>query len=120
MGEPVVQYVGIAYDEPIRVERQLKKGNICPLYDLKITEDEATKICKQYGLLSPIYETSSRGGCWFCPKQSLKQLQALYENYHDLWCELKKMEQDSFNTFKPNLSLEQIENKFNQRRNKDE
>ena len=110
--EPVIQYVGIAYDEPKRYERQKLKGNICPLVDLKITEKDAMEICKKYDLLSPIYQSSFRGGCWFCPKQSLSQLKWLYFNHKDLWDVLKAMEHDSHNTFKPNLSLKDLELRF--------
>lgn len=59
--EPVIQYVGIAYDEPERWERLDHKTHIAPLYDLKITEKEAMEICEKYGLLSPVYKTSFRG-----------------------------------------------------------
>ncbi len=83
--EPVIQYVGIAYDEPVRYERLNHKTHIAPLYDLKITESEAMELCRKYDLLSPIYETSFRGGCWFCCKQSLKQLKWLYEKHPELW-----------------------------------
>lgn len=110
--EPVIQYVGIAYDEPKRYNKLNHNTHIAPLYDLKITEKEAMEICKKYDLLSPIYETSFRGGCWFCPKQSLKQLKNLYFNYPELWNELRKMEKDSHNTFKPNTTLEQLEERF--------
>ncbi len=110
--EPVIQYIGIAYDEPKRYERQRTKGNICPLVDLKITEQEALEICKKYDLLSPIYESSFRGGCWFCPKQSLAQLKWLYNNHKDLWDKLKSMEKDSHNTFKPNVTLTNLEKRF--------
>ena len=66
--EQVIQYVGIAYDEPKRYERLNHETHIAPLYDLKITEKEAMEICEKYDLVSPIYKTSFRGGCWFCPK----------------------------------------------------
>lgn len=59
--DDVIQYVGIAYDEPERYERLNHDTHIAPLYDLKITEKEAMEICKQNDLLSPIYETSFRG-----------------------------------------------------------
>lgn len=110
--DDIIQYVGIAYDEPIRYERLNHKTHIALLYDLKITEEEALKICKKYDLVSPIYKTSFRGGCWFCPKQSIKQLENLYRNYPDLWNILKNMEKDSHNTFKPNMTLEQLEERF--------
>jgi 3'-phosphoadenosine 5'-phosphosulfate sulfotransferase (PAPS reductase)/FAD synthetase len=66
--EPVIQYVGIAYDEPERYERLNHETHIAPLYDLKITEKEAMEICKEHDLLSPIYETSFRGRLLVLPK----------------------------------------------------
>jgi 3'-phosphoadenosine 5'-phosphosulfate sulfotransferase (PAPS reductase)/FAD synthetase len=108
----VIQYVGIAYDEPKRYERLNHQTHIAPLYDLKITEKEAMEICKKYDLVSPIYKTSFRGGCWFCPKQRLSQLKWLYREHNDLWNILKDMEKDSFNTFKPNATLKDLEERF--------
>ena len=70
------------------------------------------EICKKYDLLSPIYEDSFRGGCWFCPKQRLSQLKNLYKNYPKLWDTLKDMEKDSHNTFRPNTTLIDLEERF--------
>lgn len=111
-GEEVIQYVGIAYDEPKRYERLNHDTHIALLYDLKITEKEAMEICKEHDLLSPIYETSFRGGCWFCVKQSIPQLRNLYHTYPELWKTLKDMEKDSHNTFRPNMTLEELEFRF--------
>ena len=110
--EQIIQYVGIAYDEPERYERLNHETHIAPLYDLKITEKEAMEICEKYDLLSPIYKTSFRGGCWFCPKQRLSQLKWLYQEHNDLWNILKDMEKDSLNTFKPNTTLKDLEERF--------
>ena len=110
--EQIIQYVGIAYDEPERYERLNHETHIAPLYDLKITEKEAMEICKKYDLLSPIYKTSFRGGCWFCPKQRLSQLKWLYQEHNDLWNTLRDMEKDSFNTFRPNTTLKDLEERF--------
>ena len=110
--EQIIQYVGIAYDEPERYERLNHETHIAPLYDLKITEKEAMEICEKYDLLSPIYKTSFRGGCWFCPKQRLSQLKWLYQEHNDLWNILKEMEKDSSNTFKPNTTLKDLEERF--------
>lgn len=110
--DKVIQYVGIAYDEPKRYERLNHDTYIAPLYDLKITEKEAMEICEKHGLLAPIYEDSFRGGCWFCPKQRLSQLKHLYKAYPDLWNALKDMEKDSHNTFKPNATLVELEKRF--------
>ena len=110
--EQIIQYVGIAYDEPERYERLNHETHITPLYDLKITEKEAMEICEKYDLLSPIYKTSFRGGCWFCPKQRLSQLKWLYQEHNDLWNTLRDMEKDSFNTFRPNTTLKDLEERF--------
>ena len=112
INDEVIQYVGIAYDEPKRYERLNHSTHIAPLYDLKITEAEAYEICKKYDLLSPIYETSFRGGCWFCPKQRLSQIEYLYFNHKELWNELKKIEKDSHNTFRIGYTLKELEEKF--------
>ena len=110
--DEVIQYVGIAYDEPKRYERLNHDTHIAPLYDLKITEKEAIEICKKHNLLSPIYEDSFRAGCWFCPKQRLSQLKFLYKNHPELWTLLKDIEKDSHNTFKPNATLVELEERF--------
>ena len=110
--DQIIQYVGIAYDEPERYERLNHETHVAPLYDLKITEKEAMEICEKYDLLSPIYKTSFRGGCWFCPKQRLSQLKWLYQEHNDLWNILRDMEKDSLNTFKPNTTLKDLEERF--------
>ena len=110
--DDIIQYVGIAYDEPERYERLNHETHIAPLYDLKITEKEAMEICREYDLLSPIYETSFRGGCWFCPKQGLGQLRYLYHEHRELWDILESMEKDSFNTFRPKATLKDLGERF--------
>lgn len=88
-GKSVVQYVGIAIDEPQRLEALHKqKGRISLLEKYGYTEKMAMEKCREYGLVSPLYETSNRGGCWFCPKQPIKQLALCRQNHLDLWQEL--------------------------------
>ena len=36
-------------------------------------------------LLSPIYEFTDRGGCWFCPNAKESELQHLYDHHPELW-----------------------------------
>lgn len=105
----ITQFVGIAYDEPIRWERMLKKQTEKRKYrsllvEQKLTEQDAFEICKKYDLLSPVYSVDGiyRGGCWFCPKQCLADLYSLWKNYPELFDILIEMEKVSINTFKPN------------------
>lgn len=62
----VTEYIGIANDEPKRLERykQLETENhkYITLADLGITELQAMEICKENNLLSPKYNNSFRGG----------------------------------------------------------
>ena len=37
------------------------------------------------GLLSPIYEFTDRGGCWFCPNAKERELRHLCDHHPDLW-----------------------------------
>lgn len=100
-GKNVVQYLGIAADEPIRIARHEKKKNIMmPLVELGWDEDYCGLWCKYNDLLSPIYSTSMRGGCWFCNNQGIEQLRSLRKNYPDLWELLMKWDLDSPTTFK--------------------
>ena len=56
-----VQYVGIAADEPKRLAK-LKNGKTSLLAKYGYTEAMAADLCREYGLLSPIYEFANRGG----------------------------------------------------------
>lgn len=89
-GEQVIQYVGIAIDEPKRLER-LKENRVSLLAKYGYTEKMATYLCKYYGLLSPMYEYTSRGGCFFCPNTRDSALKHLKEYHPDLWRELLDM-----------------------------
>ena len=58
------------------------------------------KWCEENDLLSPIYTTASRGGCWFCHNQGVDQLRLLRKNYPEYWELLLKWDKDSPVTFK--------------------
>ena len=94
-----VQYLGIALDEPERIERHDHEGIMLPLRDIGWTEADCRKWCEENGLLSPIYTTASRGGCWFCHNQGINQLRLLRKTYPDLWHILMGWDNDSPVTF---------------------
>lgn len=117
--KPVTQFVGIAYDEPVRWERMKAKETDKRKYrsllvEQKLTERDAMSVCRKYDLLSPIYETDEiyRGGCWFCPKQCLADLYSLWKNYPSLYSKLLEIEPDSHNTFRPRESLLHVTERF--------
>lgn len=91
--EKFVEYVGIAIDEPKRLERLKDTNKISLLEKYCFTEQMAYDLCKEYGLLSPIYSFTKRGGCWFCPNARLNELKHLRTNYPDLWNKLLELEE---------------------------
>lgn len=89
-----IQYVGIAADEPKRLERLNGTNKKSLLAEYDYTEQMAFDLCREYGLLSPIYNFTRRGGCWFCPNQSYTELAHLKTYYPQLWSELEKLSQE--------------------------
>lgn len=94
-----IGYLGIAADEPNRFSN-LSDKQISPLVEIGWTEADCRKWCEDNDLLSPIYTSSARGGCWFCPVQPLQQLRILRKSYPDLWSLLMKWDNDSPVPFK--------------------
>lgn len=88
----VIQYIGLAADEQERLMRKgvAKKVSILDKYGIK--EIDALEICKKAGLLSPIYEFTTRGGCWFCPNAKEKELRHLYDHHPDLWAKMLELD----------------------------
>lgn len=96
-----MRYLGIAADEPIRIARHENKADVMmPLVEIGWDEDYCGLFCTYTDLLSPTYDSSMRGGCWFCHNQGVEQLRLLRKNYPDLWALLMKWDLDSPTTFK--------------------
>lgn len=87
----IVQYIGIAKDEPSRLGRIDGSRKISLLDKYNYTEAMARQKAEEYGLLSPIYTTGSRNGCWFCPNASIKQFGRFRKAHPDLWAELVEL-----------------------------
>lgn len=113
--DEIHEYVGIAVDEPKRLERLKKTPNTsAPLADYGITETEAMEICRRHYLLSPLYQTKARSGCWFCHNARISELRTLYWQYPTLWAELRKIQIFSENPFTNRASIFDFERRFEQ------
>mgnify|MGYP001059662044 CR=1 FL=1 len=116
IADDYIQYIGIAADEPKRMER-LSGNKISLLAKYGYTEEMAFKLCRKYDLLSPVYDFAPRGGCWFCPNARDCQLRYLRKNHREYWntlLELEKMPDligDKWNTLK-DVSIHEKEEKF--------
>ena len=85
-----VQYIGIAKDEQERLLR-LEGRQVSLLEKYNCTEQDAKELCRQAGLLSPIYQFTNRGGCWFCPNAKRKELRHLYDHHPELWARMLEL-----------------------------
>lgn len=94
-----IVYIGIAADEPKRFHN-LSETKKSPLVEAGWSEEKCRQWCVENDLLSPIYTTATRGGCWFCHNQSIDQLRLLRKNYPDYWALMLKWDSDSPVTFK--------------------
>ena len=113
LSDVVHEYVGIAADEPTRLDRILKTGHAsAPLADFGITEEMAFKLCQEHYLLSPIYRTQKRSGCWFCHNAHLDELRELWKTCPELWGELRKLQTISPIKFTPRSSIFDLEERF--------
>ena len=113
--ESYISYVGIAADESKRLAR-LNKKSISLLAKYGYTEKMAFELCKQYDLLSPIYKTGSRGGCWFCPNQKAKGFCVLRRQHPELWEELRELSKSGnliTDKFIYDYTFDQMEKKMN-------
>lgn len=106
--EGYIEYVGIAYDETKRM-----KDKKYPLVEWKMTEKDCLQYCYDRGFdWDGLYEHFDRLSCWCCPLKNQKELKILYIHHPKLWIELKEMDKKSYNQFKTNYSVEELEEKF--------
>lgn len=79
------------------------------------TEQMAKQLCATHGLLSPIYTTGTRGGCWFCPNCKIQYFVNLRRNHPELWAELVELSHTpnlcSYG-FKYGLTVQEVEKRM--------
>lgn len=93
--DEIIQYVGICADETKRLESLNKQvGTVSLLEKYGYTEEMARQKCIEYGLLSPCYKYSKRGGCWFCPNAKLAEHRAIRKMYPEIWKEFISLENE--------------------------
>ncbi len=85
---PIIEYEGIAADEPRRLKSMgnLKKTvSLLQLYGY--TEDDCMELCRKYDMVSPQYnlEGVTRDGCWFCPHSKFQEHLTIARKYPNAW-----------------------------------
>lgn len=90
-----IDYVGIALDEPIRLEALRKKPNTISLLErYGYTEEDAMRLCEVHDMVSPQYSLPgiTRDGCWFCPNAKLCEHKYIHERMPEIWEEYVSLE----------------------------
>jgi hypothetical protein len=121
----VVQLIGICADETHRVRddgtRQDGMEVRQPLVKYGMRERDSLPYCYAHGYdFGGLYNEVARLSCWCCPLQSLPQLRNLYENHPELWSELKRLDAKSYNSFRYDYTLDELERKFDRERQAEE
>ena len=105
--------VGIAADEPKRIERKIENNSFLPLVKYGITEEDAFRICKEEGFLSPAYNRGrTRLGCWFCHNQRINELRRLRKEYPELWKKLLELDEVSPCKFTQRSTVKEFDERF--------
>lgn len=112
LNEPYTEYIGIAYDEPKRHE--IRAANVVhPLYDWHITEKEALEYCYNKGFdWNGLYEHFDRVSCYCCPLKRVNEYRVLYNDFPDLWQNLREMDKEAHNKFTPRYTVDELEKWF--------
>lgn len=108
-------YVGVAVDEPKRLESMHKSSfKVSLLEKYKFTGQMAKELCKKYKLLSPSYELTKRNGCWFCPNAKLCEHNEIRNTYPKVWRNFislekeKNVAQPKWNTYGETLAEREL------------
>ena len=115
-----IEYVGLAADEPKRLEKERKGNKIFPLSGWGITEAECLQFCYQHGYTWKecgirLYDILDRVSCWCCSNKNLKELRNYYHYLPQYWQKLKALQCRTARPFKgKGKSVFELENRFQQ------
>lgn len=99
--DDVIDYVGIAADEPHRFEKAKAEGKRLPLVEWGMTEADCLSYCHERGWFwyedTPngeieLYTILDRVSCWCCANKNKKELKNIYTYLPTYWDSLKDLQ----------------------------
>ena len=92
-----IVYIGIAYDEPNRLAKEIKPYKIHPLFDWQMTEGDCLTYCYSKGFDwvesgIDLYSILDRVSCWCCCNKNKKELYNIYRYLPQYWERLKDLQ----------------------------
>lgn len=117
--EAIVEYVGVAADEPERINRT-RNGNrvkLYPLVEWNMTEKDCLEYCYSKGWHwnengYELYDLLDRVSCKYCRNKNLKELRNIYHCMPDVWQELKDLQDKVQMPYKKGQTIHDIETRF--------
>lgn len=114
--EEYLEYIGIAYDEPNRINKE-NLHKIYPLCELKYTEKDCLNYCYEKGFNwledgIELYSILNRVSCWCCANKNLKELRNYYKYLPTYWERLKKIQGKTKRPFKNKCTIFELEERF--------
>ena len=112
------EYVGIAVDEPKRLEKERTGNKLFPLAKWGMTEKDCLKYCKEREFFwledgIDLYDILDRVSCWCCANKNLKELKNYYLYLPKYWEKLKVLQSKTDRPFKYNkYTIFDLEKKF--------
>lgn len=101
-GQNYKEFIGIAYDEVARIEKERNEHKLLPLVDWKMTEKDCLEYCYNRGFYWKeneirLYDILDRVSCWCCANKNKKELENIriylpeyYLKYIDLLKRIKE------------------------------
>ena len=117
-GDNVCEYIGIAVDEPKRLEKERKGNKLFPLAEWGMTEQDCLSYCYARGFDwvedgIHLYDILDRVSCWCCANKNLKELKNYYLYLPKYWQKLKELQSKTDRPFKYNkYTIFDLEKKF--------
>jgi 3'-phosphoadenosine 5'-phosphosulfate sulfotransferase (PAPS reductase)/FAD synthetase len=91
-----IQCVGIAINEPERLNKERKGNKRFPLAEYGFTEADCLKYCYELGFdWGGLYKLLDRVSCKYCGLKNLKELRNIYVHIPDVWEELRDYQRRS-------------------------
>lgn len=122
------EYVGIAVDEPLRLEKERKGNKLFPLADLDMTERDCLDYCREQGYewleemsetiipsgnMVDLYDVLDRVSCWCCRNKNLKELKNIYRYFRfSYWEKLKDIQKRLPQPMKQSGNVFELEERF--------
>jgi len=105
LNSTVIDYVGIAADEPNRFEKAKSEGKLLPLVEWGMTEADCLSYCRSRGWSwnegsIDLYDILDRVSCWCCANKNLKELRNIYHYLPQYWSKLEDLQRQIDRPFK--------------------